>query len=105
MANFESMDYKGHGVNKSEKVSGLNEYAASLFDPSLTWKDVAWLKKQTKLPIVIKGILTGNVMLYTVHLQFLMNEYLLAKFSKIDKSIATMNMSLTLIDKIPIFKC
>jgi len=26
-------------------------------DPSLTWKDVEWLAKQSKLPVVVKGIL------------------------------------------------
>ncbi|XP_033228770.1 hydroxyacid oxidase 1-like isoform X2 [Belonocnema kinseyi] len=29
-----------------------------LFDKSLSWEDVSWLKSQTRLPIVIKGILT-----------------------------------------------
>ncbi|CAL4061524.1 unnamed protein product, partial [Meganyctiphanes norvegica] len=40
--------------------SGINEYVVSLFDPSLTWDDIAWLKKLTKLPIVLKGILTAE---------------------------------------------
>ncbi|XP_019872931.1 2-Hydroxyacid oxidase 1 [Aethina tumida] len=50
--------------NKSTKIneasgggSGINEYVNSLFDPSLQWKDIAWLKSITKLPIVIKGVL------------------------------------------------
>ena len=60
MANFESIDFKGSGVNEAKKESGLNEYATSLFDPSLTWNDVSWLKTVTKLPVVVKGILTGN---------------------------------------------
>lgn len=42
------------------QASGLNEYASSLFDPSLTWKDVLWLKSITKLPILVKGILTSE---------------------------------------------
>lgn len=29
-----------------------------LFDPSLSWKDVSWLISHTRLPLVIKGILT-----------------------------------------------
>ena len=60
MANFEMIDFKGSGVNNSKKESGLNEYASSLFDPSLTWEDVMWLKSVTKLPIVLKGVLTGK---------------------------------------------
>jgi 4-hydroxymandelate oxidase len=36
--------------------SGLAAYFASLLDPSLAWKDLAWLRGVTKLPIVLKGI-------------------------------------------------
>ena len=42
---------------KGEKGSGINNYVASLFDQSLSWKDVAWLKSFSKLPIILKGIL------------------------------------------------
>ena len=45
-------------IVKSKGTSGINEYVSSLFDQSLTWKDVAWLKSITKLPIVIKGVLS-----------------------------------------------
>ncbi|CAN1287385.1 Peroxisomal (S)-2-hydroxyacid oxidase GLO4 [Linum perenne] len=38
--------------------SNLEAYANSTFDPSLSWKDVAWLKSITNLPILLKGILT-----------------------------------------------
>ncbi|KAJ8897213.1 hypothetical protein PR048_002559 [Dryococelus australis] len=44
----------------SKGGSGINEYALSLFDPKLTWEDVKWLKSITKLPIVLKGILTAE---------------------------------------------
>ena len=49
-------------ANRSEKGSGksgsgINDYVTSLFDQSLTWKDIQWLKKITSLPIVLKGIL------------------------------------------------
>lgn len=37
--------------------SGLAAYVSSLIDPSLSWKDVAWLRSITVLPIVIKGII------------------------------------------------
>ena len=59
MANFEKLDFKSDGVGQSKKESGPNEYVSSLFDPSLTWEDVKWLKTVTHLPIVLKGILTG----------------------------------------------
>lgn len=37
--------------------SGLAAYVASFLDPSLTWKDVAWLQSITRLPVVVKGII------------------------------------------------
>jgi 4-hydroxymandelate oxidase len=36
--------------------SGLSAYVMSLFDPALSWKDLAWLASITKLPVVVKGI-------------------------------------------------
>ncbi|XP_017837748.1 peroxisomal (S)-2-hydroxy-acid oxidase [Drosophila busckii] len=40
--------------------SGINEYVASQFDASITWQDISWLKKLTRLPIIAKGILTAE---------------------------------------------
>lgn len=31
-----------------------------MFDPSLTWKDIAWFKSITSLPILVKGVLTAE---------------------------------------------
>jgi 4-hydroxymandelate oxidase len=36
--------------------SGLSAYVTSLFDPSLSWPDLAWLASITRLPVVVKGI-------------------------------------------------
>lgn len=36
--------------------SGLAAYVASFLDPSLTWRDVAWLRSLTDLPVLVKGI-------------------------------------------------
>ena len=36
--------------------SGLAAYVAALLDPSLTWRDVAWLRSITQLPVLVKGI-------------------------------------------------
>ena len=36
--------------------SGLSAYVTSLFDPALSWKDLAWLASITRLPVVVKGI-------------------------------------------------
>lgn len=40
--------------------SGLAAYFASLLDPSLTWKDLAWLRSLTKLPVIVKGIVRAD---------------------------------------------
>lgn len=36
--------------------SGLGNYFASSIDPSLSWKDIEWLKNITGLQIIVKGI-------------------------------------------------
>lgn len=36
--------------------SGLGAYVASLFDPSLSWKDLDWLCSAGRLPVLVKGI-------------------------------------------------
>jgi hypothetical protein len=33
---------------------------ASLFDATLTWKDIEWLARLTKLPVLVKGILRAD---------------------------------------------
>ena len=40
--------------------SGLAAYVASFLDPSLTWRDVAWLRSITELPILVKGIVRSD---------------------------------------------
>lgn len=36
--------------------SGLAAYVSQMLDPSLSWRDLAWLRGQTKLPVLLKGI-------------------------------------------------
>jgi (S)-2-hydroxy-acid oxidase len=43
---------------KSDKDSGLATFVSSLINSSLTWNIIPWLRSFTKLPIVVKGILT-----------------------------------------------
>lgn len=38
--------------------SGLASYVTSLIDQTLTWNDIAWLRKNTTMKIVVKGVLT-----------------------------------------------
>ena len=40
--------------------SSFSAYVHDLFDPSLTWRDVDWLRAQTKLPLLLKGVMTAE---------------------------------------------
>jgi 4-hydroxymandelate oxidase len=40
--------------------SGLAAYFKEKLDPSLTWKDVAWLRGATRLPVLVKGIVRAD---------------------------------------------
>lgn len=40
--------------------SGLAAYIHALYDQSLTWKDVEWLRSITDMPILVKGILRAD---------------------------------------------
>ena len=40
--------------------SGLAVYVAKAIDPTLCWDDITWLKKHTRLPLIVKGILNGT---------------------------------------------
>jgi len=40
--------------------SGLAAYFASMLDPSLTWRDVEWLRSITSLPLLVKGVIRGD---------------------------------------------
>lgn len=51
---------------KAKGGSSLFDYVNSQFDPSLQWADLEWLKGITKLPIIVKGILTAEDALLAV---------------------------------------
>ena len=59
LANFVNMTSPS-----AELASAIPEsfaaYVNSLYDRTLSWADIAWLRSITKLPIVVKGILTGS---------------------------------------------
>lgn len=40
--------------------SGLAVYVSKAIDPTLSWEDVLWLKKNTHLPVILKGILNAD---------------------------------------------
>jgi isopentenyl diphosphate isomerase/L-lactate dehydrogenase-like FMN-dependent dehydrogenase len=41
-------------------VSALALHTLAEFDPSLTWEALDWMRSITRLPVVVKGILTGE---------------------------------------------
>ncbi|HVV84088.1 MAG TPA: alpha-hydroxy acid oxidase [Kofleriaceae bacterium] len=47
-------------VPPSANDSGLAAWVSSHLDPALSWKDVAWLRGVTKLPILLKGVVRAD---------------------------------------------
>lgn len=60
MGNFKKAGGSHSSGTKSagKEGSGLASYVASLIDRTLTWEDIKWLKRTTKMKIVIKGVLS-----------------------------------------------
>jgi 4-hydroxymandelate oxidase len=42
------------------RSSAMQRHVASEFDPTITWADLAWLRAQTTLPVMLKGIVTAE---------------------------------------------
>ena len=40
--------------------SGLHQYTKDLIDASLTWEKIEWACRKTRLPVIVKGILTAE---------------------------------------------
>jgi len=58
MGNFSN---KGGDHNKGATgKGGLSGYVASLIDKTLNWDDIEWVRRNTTMKIVLKGILTGE---------------------------------------------
>jgi 4-hydroxymandelate oxidase len=49
----------GSAATGSHRPSETNIYSPIL-DPALTWKDVDWLREQTRLPVFVKGVLNPD---------------------------------------------
>ncbi|XP_013148661.1 PREDICTED: hydroxyacid oxidase 1 [Papilio polytes] len=58
LSNFEG--FLSTKIHSSGEGSGLNAYINNLFDKSLTWDEIKWLRSITNLPIIAKGILRGD---------------------------------------------
>ncbi len=42
--------------NTKVSMKGVGKTISSYFDSNLTWTDIDWIKSQTKLPVISKGI-------------------------------------------------
>jgi hypothetical protein len=53
---FMASSLSGSRSGADQKGSGLARSVGSFIDPSFAWDDLAWLRRQTRLPIVLKGV-------------------------------------------------
>lgn len=58
MANFRGL--RQAAMPSEHEGSGLAAFIHREIDPSLTWEAVEWLVGETSLPVVVKGVLTGE---------------------------------------------
>jgi 4-hydroxymandelate oxidase len=52
--------YAASELAASERDSALAKYVNALWDPSLDWGAIDWLRSITSLPVVLKGVLAGD---------------------------------------------
>ncbi|XP_038823220.1 hydroxyacid oxidase 1-like [Salvelinus namaycush] len=60
MTNFGSAELAFSSAEGYGEDSGLAVYVAQAIDPTLCWEHIAWLKKNTHLPVVVKGVLRAE---------------------------------------------
>ena len=65
LANFSS-EIEQSSMESSQSESGLYKYTQALMDKRLTWDTIIWIKSITKLPVIIKGVLTAEDALLAV---------------------------------------
>jgi 4-hydroxymandelate oxidase len=41
-------------------ISAIEQHSREQFDAAASWDDLAWLREQTRLPVVLKGVLTAE---------------------------------------------
>lgn len=50
----------GATASNDAKGSGLGRTMGSFIDSTLSWQDIKWLRRTTRLPIVLKGVQTAT---------------------------------------------
>lgn len=68
METLYSSGVSGSQTFSDSKGSGMARTVGSFIDPSFCWDDLAWVRKQTKLPIVLKGIQSASDARTAMHL-------------------------------------
>ncbi len=58
MANFEDVGLER--MRESETGSGLVAHSSAVFDTALSWEALDWLRSISRLPVIVKGIMTGE---------------------------------------------
>lgn len=58
-ANIDPAVMAGTGSGRPGE-SAIERHSREQFDPSLSWPDLAWLRELTRLPVVLKGVLTAE---------------------------------------------
>jgi isopentenyl diphosphate isomerase/L-lactate dehydrogenase-like FMN-dependent dehydrogenase len=58
--NLETCSTVIDGAARWAEGSSFTAYIHSLFDASLTWSTVEWLRETTRLPVIIKGVLRAD---------------------------------------------
>jgi isopentenyl diphosphate isomerase/L-lactate dehydrogenase-like FMN-dependent dehydrogenase len=56
VANYLSDPVFRRGLPEGDQGAAVLKFVSVFNDPTLTWDDVAWLRSQTALPIVLKGL-------------------------------------------------
>jgi len=57
---LERANLRGLPAATGAQRPSLDSIYAHQLDPTLTWKDVEWLRSLTKLPVLLKGVMTGD---------------------------------------------
>ncbi|EAW10167.1 FMN-dependent alpha-hydroxy acid dehydrogenase [Aspergillus clavatus NRRL 1] len=47
-------------VKNDKKGGGLGRVMAGFIDPGLTWEDLVWVRKHTRLPVCLKGVMSAD---------------------------------------------
>jgi len=56
IANYVSDPVFRRGLPEGDQVAAVRKFVGVFNNPTLTWDDLAWLRGQTSLPIVLKGL-------------------------------------------------